>query len=751
MKKTWIIWGWILLAWPCYLQGQDPHLSQSHRMKVLLNPAQLGNFDGKLRIQGAHRQQWGSFLSSPFQTTFTSADAGLGKAGFGINLVRDGLGEDGMNHLQAGFGFAYHQKAGPGTLSLGVQGGFIQRSFQPDQLTFDNQYNPNTGFDPSASNGETFLNTSLTAGDVHLGLIYTLKPQNSVLEQFEIGGAIGHINEPNISFLSGDAVLSKKYVVQAQADILSGPRLRLHPTAVWMQQGTAQELLIGAHIDYEVDQEVYLHLGGQYRLQDAVIPYVALSFNRMHLGFTYDVNISQLSAVSNLRGGFELTLEYIFDGKGNGIRPKSNYPKRSKKLLNDQDRDGISDARDACPDIPGLRKYKGCPDSDGDGIVDAEDVCPTMPGPRERNGCPAADRDGDGVLDKADACPDVAGLIAFKGCPDSDLDGLPDRYDKCPDEPGPRVRSGCPASDIDADGDGIPDKIDLCPTLAGESDLQGCPDADKDGVMDFEDLCPTLAGSLENQGCPQKARDSDGDGITDPIDKCPTVAGLKEFNGCPDTDEDGISDFEDDCPLIPGTPARKGCPDGNLDVDGDGIPNAEDRCPYVPGEHRFKGCPDTDKDGLSDLDDQCPLIAGPVALKGCPDTQPMNMSSQPTAPQPAMSTPTFPEFGPVLFDTDQAIIKPEFFAMLNELAGYMLRYPELELLVAGHTDDRAPSQYNVVLGQNRSKAVQHYLSLRGVNPERVNILSYGEIMPRQKNLDDTSRAMNRRAELMLIR
>jgi OOP family OmpA-OmpF porin len=57
----------------------------------------------------------------------------------------------------------------------------------------------------------------------------------------------------------------------------------------------------------------------------------------------------------------------------------------------DRDRDGVPDARDACPDLPGLPELDGCPDRDGDEIPDREDRCPTEPGPAAREGCPVAE------------------------------------------------------------------------------------------------------------------------------------------------------------------------------------------------------------------------------------------------------------------------------------------------------------------------------------------------------------------------
>ena len=77
---------------------------------------------------------------------------------------------------------------------------------------------------------------------------------------------------------------------------------------------------------------------------------------------------------------------------------------------NDSDGDGIYDNEDACPQVPGLEAFNGCPDSDNDGIQDSKDDCPNVAGLAEFNGCP--DTDGDGIIDSKDDCPTVAGVRA---------------------------------------------------------------------------------------------------------------------------------------------------------------------------------------------------------------------------------------------------------------------------------------------------------------------------------------------------
>lgn len=141
----------------------------------------------------------------------------------------------------------------------------------------------------------------------------------------------------------------------------------------------------------------------------------------------------------------------------------------------DRDKDGILDADDACPDVPGVKtsdpKTNGCPpppsDRDKDGITDDQDACPDVPGIKtedpKTNGCPApSDRDKDGIIDDQDACPDVAGVKSddpkLNGCPppppDRDKDGILDKDDACPDEfgqadPDPK-KNGCPKVQITA-------------------------------------------------------------------------------------------------------------------------------------------------------------------------------------------------------------------------------------------------------------------------------------------------------------
>jgi outer membrane protein OmpA-like peptidoglycan-associated protein len=109
-------------------------------------------------------------------------------------------------------------------------------------------------------------------------------------------------------------------------------------------------------------------------------------------------------------------------------------------------------------------------DDDKDGIPNSIDLCPNVAGDENFGGCPLLDDDNDGLANHEDRCPDVAGEIEFAGCPDSDGDRIADIFDLCPTEAGTRSCKGCP----DMDNDNVPDSIDKCPTEADRADNEGC-------------------------------------------------------------------------------------------------------------------------------------------------------------------------------------------------------------------------------------------------------------------------------------
>jgi len=65
----------------------------------------------------------------------------------------------------------------------------------------------------------------------------------------------------------------------------------------------------------------------------------------------------------------------------------------------------------------------------------------------------------------------------------------------------------------------------------------------------------------------------------------------------------------------------------------------------------------------------------------------------------------WPKLGDVLFDTDQATIKPKYQPLMAKIAAVLDELKGHRVVVTGHTDKRASDQYNIALGMRRAKAV----------------------------------------------
>lgn len=256
--------------------------------------------------------------------------------------------------------------------------------------------------------------------------------------------------------------------------------------APFVQAGFGDAVSTGSHWGKEADISFNFIYGGG--LSFRLAPKHMLTLSTMHhysMSDNYD-GIDRTGASKNRKDRFVYTsVGYAY-----------NF-----SFKKDNDKDGIFDKEDVCPDVFGLAQFKGCADTDGDGIEDKLDACVGEKGLTNLNGCP--DSDGDGVANKDDNCPEIAGLADLLGCPDSDGDGITDSKDRCPKIKGIEKFNGCP----DTDNDGIVDFEDNCPTISGALALKGCPDKDNDGVADIDDKCPDAAGIIANKGCPEVSKE----------------------------------------------------------------------------------------------------------------------------------------------------------------------------------------------------------------------------------------------------
>ena len=103
----------------------------------------------------------------------------------------------------------------------------------------------------------------------------------------------------------------------------------------------------------------------------------------------------------------------------------------------------------------------------------------------------------------------------------------------------------------------------------------------------------------------------------------------------------------------------------------------------------------------------------------------------------------------VLFDIDSAVIKPAAQDALDQASGVLTEFPKTAVVVQGHTDSTGTEAHNQELSERRARAVTAYLAGRGVDPDRMAPIGYGEGQPIASNDQASGRAQNRRVDLLL--
>ena len=99
------------------------------------------------------------------------------------------------------------------------------------------------------------------------------------------------------------------------------------------------------------------------------------------------------------------------------------------------------------------------------------------------------------------------------------------------------------------------------------------------------------------------------------------------------------------------------------------------------------------------------------------------------------------------FDINRSDIKSNLYPVFNDIAKVLRDYEKTMLVIAGHTDDTGPYQYNMDLSMARADAVKNYLMAQNIKSVRLETQGYGPNNPAVPNTSDANRAQNRRVEI----
>jgi type IX secretion system PorP/SprF family membrane protein len=305
----------LLLVRPDVRAQVDAHFSQYYAHPLWMNPALTGAFDGVVRVTGVYRNQWGS-ITTPFSTAGISADVVTGhNIQLGISILNQSAGDAGYRFTNGSFSISYSGiqlgQEGDHLIMIGLQGGFLNRRFDPASFEFGSQWNAAGGFDPTTPSGDYLSKVSAAALDFGAGINWTDLGEDKKVNGFAGFSAV-HLSQPTEPFIAGSrAYLPMRFTLHGGLRINVNEGMTLTPHFLYLQQGNSEEQMIGAQAKWSVDETTSLFAGVNYRFDDAVVPMAGLTYGRFTLGLSYDNTISNLGKLSGGANAFEVSLSFV--------------------------------------------------------------------------------------------------------------------------------------------------------------------------------------------------------------------------------------------------------------------------------------------------------------------------------------------------------------------------------------------------------------------------------------------------------
>lgn len=103
----------------------------------------------------------------------------------------------------------------------------------------------------------------------------------------------------------------------------------------------------------------------------------------------------------------------------------------------------------------------------------------------------------------------------------------------------------------------------------------------------------------------------------------------------------------------------------------------------------------------------------------------------------------------LLFDFESSELKPAAVQILTQWAEYLSAHPQVSVTLEGHCDERGSPDYNIGLGERRAISAKSALVAKGVSPDRITVISYGEERPVAAGHNESAWSKNRRVEIVV--
>ena len=280
----------------------DVSFSHFWDMEPYYNPAAAGK-ENRLNIAAAYAMSFTGFENNP-KSMYIGADMPIyflkKYHGVGVSLLNDQIGL--FTHQRLALQYAYKQKLFGGTLSIGLQLGFISEKFDGSKVDVEDSSDP--ALTKSDVNG--------SAMDLAAGIYYTHG-------SWYVGVSAQHINAPLVELGETNELQIDRtiYLTGGYNIKLRNPFLTIHPSALIRTDGSSYRADIAGLLVYTNDKKM-LYGGVAYSPSNSVTAHIGGLFHGVKIGYSYEIYTSGISLANGsheLFIGYQTTLNLYKKGK----------------------------------------------------------------------------------------------------------------------------------------------------------------------------------------------------------------------------------------------------------------------------------------------------------------------------------------------------------------------------------------------------------------------------------------------------
>ncbi|MDD2548460.1 MAG: type IX secretion system membrane protein PorP/SprF [Bacteroidales bacterium] len=289
---------------------QDPLLSHNIFNQITINPASAGS-SGMICATAIHRQQWMNFGEGSPVVSAVNLDAAISPFGFssgiGLNVLQDQFGFN----TDVGASLSYAARftiKGVGKLAIGVNGGFINNSLEPDWKFPEGGSTGTSNLVPQQS--ESGINFDMGAG------IYFHS------DEMFFGLSATHLNETSYYNKYSSHYKRHYYITGGYFLKLPNQNWQINPSVLISSDLATSHLGFGANFVYNKK----FWGGVSYRIGESVTGLIGIElFSGMRVGYAYDFSTTSISGL-NSGGSHEFMVGYCFSLK------KERAPQQYKSI-----------------------------------------------------------------------------------------------------------------------------------------------------------------------------------------------------------------------------------------------------------------------------------------------------------------------------------------------------------------------------------------------------------------------------------